>query len=429
MAVVTHRRDPPSWYAETAGKRDDYPALDNDVAADVCIVGGGYAGLSAALHLAERGIDTVLLEAERVGYGASGRNGGQLHSGQRRDQDWLEEKFGLDMARRLWSAGEDAKALVIDLIARHKIDCDLRFGLIHAAHKPRYVDDERHYMERLIETYGYHKLDWLDRGELAEALGTDVYYAGVRDRGAGHLHPLKFAIGLARAAQKAGARIFEKSPAVAVEQRASPIVRTASGSVRAATVVLAGNGYLDGIDTDLDARVLPLNNYILATDPIGAGRAGGILPGGEAASDSRFVIYYWRPSPDGRLLFGGGETYTREFPADIKRFVHAHLRRIYPALADIPVSHAWGGTLAITVNRLPYVRRIGKATYAAAGFSGQGVAVAPWAGKQIAEAIAGNTGGLDLLARLPCPRLPGGKLLRWPIMAAGMAFHALLDRV
>ncbi|MCC2113370.1 MAG: FAD-binding oxidoreductase, partial [Hyphomicrobiales bacterium] len=305
--MATHRYDPPSWYADTAGKRDDYPALDDDINADVCIVGGGYAGLSAALHLAERGIDTVLLEAERVGYGASGRNGGQIHSGQRRDQDWLEERFGLDTARRLWSAGEEAKALVADLISRHDIDCELRYGLIHAVHKPRYVDDERRSMERLVETYGYDKLDWLDRSQLAEALGTDVYHAGVRDRGAGHLHPLKFAIGLARAARKAGVRIFEASPATMLEQRAGPTVRTARGSVSAGTVVLAGNGYIDGIDSDLETRVLPINNYILATEPIGAGAAGGILPGGDAASDSRFVIYYWRPSPDGRLLFGGGE--------------------------------------------------------------------------------------------------------------------------
>jgi gamma-glutamylputrescine oxidase len=264
----------PSLYAAEADPGVAFPALTEPARAHVAIVGGGYTGLSAALHLAEGGVEVALLEAEKIGWGASGRNGGQLHSGQRRDQDWLEAHLGRDDARRLWDMAEEAKALVMDLIARHGIDCHWRAGLIETVHKRRLVRDEIDYVEKLKRDYAYDAVEWLDREALAAAIGTDVYFGGRRDARAGHLDPLKLAQGIARAAAKAGARVHEGTRVTKVARMADGFaLTTAQASLRADIVILAGDGYLHGIDAETEARVMPIDNYILATRPIGAGRA------------------------------------------------------------------------------------------------------------------------------------------------------------
>lgn len=416
----------PSLYAAGADASLSFPPLDGDMRADVAILGGGYTGLSAALHLAEAGVNVVLLEAERVGWGASGRNGGQLHSGQRRDQDWLEAHLGFADALRLWRLAEEAKALVQTLREKHAIECEWRPGLIETVHKVRLVNDERAYVDRLRSRYAYNEVDWLDRAALARIIGTDAYLGGRRDRTAGHLDPLKFAQGLARAAATAGAHIHEGSR---VTKLAGRTLETKTGRVTAETVILAGNGYLDGIDGETEAHVMPIENYILATEPIGAGMPGGLIATGEAVSDTRFVVYYFRPAADGRLVFGGGETYSRRQPADLTAFVRRHLLRIYPQLGGTRIDYAWGGTLAVTMPRLPFIKRIRSGVYAASGYSGQGVALAPFAGKILAEAIRGNPAELDAFAALPVPQFPGGKLLRKPALVAGMLWYALRDRL
>ncbi len=421
-----------SFYAAGADQGLTFPALEGGRRCDVLVVGGGYTGLSAALHLAERGVDVVLVEAERVGWGASGRNGGQLHSGQRQDQEWLEAKFGRAPALALWRMAEEAKALVLGLIARHGIACDWRPGLIEAVHKGRLVAGERAYAEHLREAYGYDAVEWLDREAFAAATGAQGYHGGRRDRGAGHLDPLKLAQGLARAAASAGAAIHEGTRVRRLAGSAATgfTAECGSGTVRADMVVLAGNAYLAGLDAEAESRLMPIVNYLLATEPLGAGRPGGLLPGGEAVSDTRFVVYYWRPTADGRLVFGGGETYRRHAgPADTAAFVRRHLLRIYPQLAGARIDYAWGGQLAITMRRLPLIRRTRPGVYVAAGYSGQGVALAPYAGKLIAEAIAGDSARFDRMAALPAPRFPGGRLLRWPSLVAGMTWYALRDRL
>ena len=297
-----------SFYAATVDAAPSFPPLSGRAQAHVAIIGGGYTGLSAALHLAEAGIDVALVEAKRVGWGASGRNGGQLHSGQRRDQDWLEAKLGVDDAHHLWELAEEAKALVKGLIARHRIECDWRPGLIETTHKRRLVRHEMAYVEKLKRDYGYTAVEWLARDELAAAIGTDVYFGGRRDAEPSHLHPLRVAHGTAR--RQGGARIHERSPATGLTGSAASGFRIACGpraELAAEMVVLAGDGYLAGIDAESEARVMPIDNYILATEPIGAGMPGGLIPGGEAVSDTRFVVYYFRPTADGRLIFGGGE--------------------------------------------------------------------------------------------------------------------------
>jgi gamma-glutamylputrescine oxidase len=330
---------------------------------------------------------------------------------------------------KLWKLAEEAKALTRGLIAKHRIDCDWRDGLIETVHKRRLVDGERAYVEKLKSRYGYAPVEWLDKAAVAQAIGTDVYFGGRRDMGAGHFDPLQFAQGLARAAAAAGARIYEATQATGINLGAVKKVATTRGTVAAETIILAGNGYLDGIDDEIEARVMPIDNYILATEPIGAGQAGGPIAGGEAVSDTRFVVYYFRPSPDGRLIFGGGETYARQAPEDVAGFVRRHLTRIYPRLAGTRIDYAWGGTLAITLPRLPFIRRVRPGVYTAAGYSGPGVALAPFAGKIIADAIAGDPARLDVFAALPVPPFPGGKLLRKPALVAGMLWYGLRDRL
>lgn len=420
----------PSWYAATANALPAFPRLDGAARADVCVLGGGYTGLSAALHLAEAGFDVVLLEAGRVGSGASGRNGGQIHSGQRREQDYLEAAVGMADARKLWDLAEEAKALVRDLIARHAIACDLRAGLIHADHKPHFVAESHAYAAHLRDVYGYDAMEPLSREEIGALVGTSAYHGGVLDRGAGHLHPLNFALGLAAAAQRAGARLHEGTRVTGFAETAEGVtVTTDSGaSVKAGFLLECGNGLMDGLDRRVDAHVMPICNYIAATAPLGE-RAKAIIANDAAVADSRFVVNYFRLSRDGRLLFGGGESYRRALRADVKGFVRPFMLKIFPQLADVPIDYGWGGVLAITLTRSPFVRRLSKHVLVSAGYSGQGVALAPLFGKILAEAVRGQVERLDLLSRLPVPAFPGGTMLRYPLLVAGLSYYALRDRL
>lgn len=415
---------PASWYAAATPPLAPFPPLAGDAEADVCVVGGGYTGLSAALHLAEAGLDVVLLEAQRVGWGASGRNGGQVGSGQRRDQDWLEARFGRDAARRLWDLAEEAKALVRGLVARHAIACDLRPGVIHAA---RRADEVPHYAaeaEKLARDYGYAAVEPLDRAGIAARIGSDAFHGGLLDRGAMHLNPLAYALGLARAAAATGVRIHEGSRVETV----GPPLRTAAGRVRARFVLVAGNGYLGGLVPAVARRVMPINNFVVATAPLGDA-AARLLPFDEAVADSLFVVNYFRLSADRRLLFGGGESYGYRFPRDIAAVVRPRMAAIFPELATTPIDHAWGGTLAITVNRLPAFQRLAPTVFSAGGYSGHGVALATLAGKLMAEAVQGTASRFDLFADLPQPAFPGGGALRWPLLVLAMTWHALRDRL
>jgi gamma-glutamylputrescine oxidase len=405
------------------------PALEGAEAADVCVIGGGYTGLSAALHLAEAGLDVVLVEAQRVGWGASGRNGGQLGSGQRRDQAWLERRFGEGRARALWDLAEEAKALVKDLVARHAIACDLRPGVVHAACRPGEVAAFHAEAEHLARRYGYPYLEPLDRAGLAALVATGAYHGGVLDRDAAHLDPLALALGLAGAAAAAGVRIRERSRVEAIGAGRRPEVRTGRGLVRARHVVLACNGYLGGLAPEVAARVMPINNFIVATAPLGDAAARRLIPGDVAVADSRFVVNYFRLSADHRLLFGGGESYGWRFPGDIAALVRPRMLGVFPDLEGARIDHAWGGTLAITTDRMPAFQRLAPNVFSAAGYSGHGVALATLAGKLIAEAVQGAAGRFDVFATLPQARFPGGALLRWPLLVLAMSWYALRDRL
>jgi len=418
---------PPSYYAATATPLAPFPALMGQRRADVCIIGGGYTGLSAALHLAQAGFDVVLLEAHRVGFGASGRNGGQVGSGQRQDQDWIEAAAGREDARRLWDMAQDAKALVRGLIDRHAMPVTFYPGIAHACRSASEVRHAHAYAEKLARDYGYDQVEPLSRAAMRQIIGSDLYHGGELDRGAGHLHPLNFALGLAAAAAQAGAQIFERSEVHHIAPGPKTVVRTGSGTVSCDHLILAGNGYLGNLDRKVAARVMPINNFILATEPLGA-RAADILSQPIAVADTKFVVNYWRLSEDGRLLFGGGESYGYRFP-DVVKTVMKPMLEVYPQLRDVRIDYAWGGTLAITMNRMPCFLRPAPNVLSASGYSGHGVAMATQAGKMMADVVRGDASGFDLLARLPQPRFPGGAALRWPLLVAAMTWYSLRDRL
>ncbi len=423
---------PDSWYAATAVPLPPFPALKGALRADVVVVGGGYTGLSAALHLAERGFDVVLLEAHRVGWGASGRNGGQLGSGQRQDQFKLEKLVGPAAAQQLWQLGEEAKVVTHDLIDRHKIDCGYRPGLAWAGFTSRETDWMARYADHLDRAYGYREVTALGRAEFAALCPSQAYHGGMLDRGAGHLHPLRYAIGLARAAAAAGVRICERSEVHRIDRgnRAGAKVRVATdaGHVDADHLILAANGYLGGLDRKVAARVMPINNFIVATAPLGA-RAAEVLTRDVAVCDTRFVINYFRLSEDKRLLFGGGETYGYRFPTDIAALVRKPMLEIFPGLRDVAIDYAWGGTLAITPHRVPYFARLAPNVLTASGYSGHGIGTATHAGLVLAEAVAGQAARFDALAALPVPPFPGGAALRAPVLALAMTWFSLRDRL
>jgi len=415
-----------NWYEATAHGRPDLPPLDGDTQADVCVVGAGFTGLGAALALAP-GARVVVLEADRVGSAATGRNGGQVHTGQRRDQAWLETAVGRDDALALWRLAEDARAHFKTLT--DTIPCDWRPGMIHARHRRGGEAEDGAHIALMAERYGYDQLALIDAADLASELGTDAYHGGLVDRGGGHVHPLNLALGMARNAMASGAVIHENTRAQAWRREDGKIVvETASGRVICEQFILTGDGSLNAMAGAARARVMPINNFIAVTEPLGA-RAEAIIRSNAAVSDSRFVVNYFRKTADGRLLFGGGENYRPGFPRDIAGLVRKNLLKVYPQLADVAIPHAWGGTLGITMSRMPFVGEVAPRVRVASGYSGQGVMLAPYVGRLLADAAMGATGPVELLSRLPTPPFPGGRLLRWPLTVAGLSWYALRDRL
>ncbi|HFQ16094.1 MAG TPA: FAD-binding oxidoreductase [Rhodobacteraceae bacterium] len=420
---------PASYYAATATPPGPYPAAEGDLRADLCIIGGGFTGLSAALHAAEAGLEVVLVEAQRVGFGASGRNGGQVHGGQRVDQDTLEQMLGIGRARVLWDLALESVELTLALASAHAPEAGFVPGIIEADHRARFVPHSHAYARKLRDEYGYDRIRPLDRDEIRHLVGSPAYYGGTLDMGGGHLHPLRYAFGLARAAARAGARLFETSRVRSVKAGDPALVQTDKASIRADHVLWACNGYLGHVEPRIARRVMPINNFIAATEPLDDATARGLIRENHAVADSRFVINYYRLSEDNRMLFGGGESYGYRFPADIAAKVRKPMQEIYPQLRGVRIDYAWGGTLGITMKRLPYFARLGPNILTASGYSGHGVALATLGGKLAAEAITGQAGRFDIVAELPAPRFPGGPALRAPLLALAMVWYSLRDRL
>lgn len=420
---------PPSWYAETRDPAPPTQALRGETRADVVVIGGGYTGLSAALHLAQAGVDVALLEAHCIGFGASGRNGGQVGSGQRLEVDDLTRMVGAERTRALWDMAQDAKALVRDLAAQSGVP--FHPGVAHAFLKPAELDHARHMAGLMARDFGYDQISTHDADAFRQIVPSPLYCGGEVDHGAGHLHPLNLALGMGRLAAQAGARLYENawvhhiSHARSASQKT--VIQTEQGRVICDHVLLAANGYLGQLNGHVAARVMPINNFIAVTEPLGP-RAALVLRDNIAVHDTRFVVNYWRMDGD-RLIFGGGENVSYRFPGDIAAKVRKPLERVYPALKGVRLTHAWGGTLAITMNRLPCFARPAPNCLSASGFSGHGVALATLAGRQMAQAVLGQADGFDTMATLPSPPFPGGQSLRWPLLVAGMGWYALRDRL
>lgn len=420
---------PDTFYTSTAEGMRERPTLAGAERADVCVIGGGFTGLSAALNLAERGFDVVLLEAERIGFGASGRCGGLVGSGQRKDVLETEADFGMARSRQLWDFAELAKDEIRDRVKKHEMPCDLQNGQLVGIHKKSYLGWAQELTDALAERYDYPFCQSLDAEQTKERVATNGFLEALYDSHALTLHPLNYALGLANAASKAGVRIFERSRVTNYSRKDPAHIETLQGSVTANFVVLACNGYLDKLEPRVAGKIMPINNFMLATEPLGEDRARQLIDGRFGIHDTRFVVDYFRLSDDHRLLFGGGENYRYNFPPDIKSFVRKYMLRLFPQLKDVAIDYAWGGTLSVTVNRLPHVGRLKPNLYFAQGYSGHGISTANFAGKVIAEAIAGTAEKFDVFANLPTHTFPGGTHLRYPGMVLAMLYYTIKDRI
>lgn len=420
---------PPSYYASISHQLNRFPEVEGALKCDICIVGGGYTGLSSALHLAQKGYDVILLDAQRIGFGASGRNGGQVGQGQRLDQDELEPMLGAERARGLWDIATQSVDLVRELAESDLVECKFHDGIIHADHRKRYVRHSLDYAKKLQDDYGYDKIRGLERDEVHELIASDAYYGGTLDLGAGHINPLGFAFGLARMAMAAGVRIFEQSCVTGLQPTSPAMVTTDKAQISAEYVILACNGYLGDLNKKVASIVMPINNYIVATEPLPFVQREALIRHNYAVADSKFVVNYFRFSDDGRLLFGGTESYGYRFPQNIADKVRKPMNVIFPQLKNIKIDYAWGGTLAITMNRMPHFERLAGHIFSLSGYSGHGVAMATLAGQIAADAIAGQAERFDLMAEVPNQRFLGGAALRTPLLALAMLYYSLRDKL
>jgi gamma-glutamylputrescine oxidase len=421
-----------SYYAASANRQLDYPALGGELRADVCIVGGGFSGLNTAIELAQKGLSVVLLEAHKIGWGASGRNGGQLIRGVGHGVEQFESVIGAQGVRELKLMGLEAVEIVRQRIEQFNINCDLSWGYCDLANKPSHLDDFAEDMAELKQLGYRHEMRLLQPEQMHEVVGSNRYVGGMIDMGSGHLHPLNLALGEAAAAQSLGVQLFENSAVTHIDYGNEVKVHTAQGVVRAATLVLGCNAYLNGLNSNLGGKVLPAGSYVIATEPLSEAEAQAIIPQNMALCDQRVALDYYRLSADRRLLFGGACHYSGRDPADIAGYMRPKMLEVFPHLKDVKIDYQWGGMIGIGANRLPQIGRLKEQpnVYYAQAYSGHGVNATHLAGKLLGEAIAGQaSSGFDLFAKVPHMTFPGGKHLRSPLLALGMLWHRMKELV
>ncbi|MBA1225683.1 NAD(P)/FAD-dependent oxidoreductase [Stutzerimonas stutzeri] len=425
---MPHKDYPTSYYAATANQTASRPALADHHQVDVCIIGAGYTGLSTALFLLEKGFSVTVLEAVKVGFGASGRNGGQIVNSYSRDLDSIERSVSEPAAKLIGEMAFEGGRIIRDQVARYNIRCDLKDGGVFAAFNKK----QMHHLEAqkaLWERYGYQHLELLDQHDIQQVVASDRYAGGMLDKQGGHIHPLNLALGEATAIESLGGIIYENSPAIRVERGEQPVVHTPDGSIRARFVVVAGNAYLGGLIPELAAKSMPCGTQVIATEPLDEELARSLLPQDYCVEDCNYLLDYYRLSADKRLIYGGGVVYGARDPADVTSIIRPKMLKTFPQLANVKVDYAWTGNFLLTLSRLPQVGRLGSNIYYSQGCSGHGVTYTHVAGKVIAEALSGQAERFDAFASLPHYPFPGGQRFQAPLSALGAMYYSLRDRI
>ena len=422
-----------SYYAASANETPTYPVLEDNMIADVCVVGGGFAGLSSAIELADRGYKVVVLEANHIGFGASGRNGGQIIAGLACEQGVIENALGFEAAKTVWGMTLAALDLVRERVKRFDIKCDLTDGFLGVSVNEKKGRELRQWFDGMATKYGYdNDANWIEPAHIRDWIGSQRYFNGYYDKRGGHLHPLNYCLGLAKGAASLGVRIFQHSAVTQMQQGDSVVLTTDKGSVKAKFVVLAGNMYLPEVSPKLAPklakRIMPVGTYIIATEPVEANLAAKLIPKNAAVCDTNFVLDYFRFSGDKRMIYGGRVSYSAMTPPNLTEKMQARMAETFPQLANTKVEYTWGGFVDISMNRAPDFGRIAPNVYYLQGFSGHGVALTGLAGKLVAEAISGQPERLDLIAKIKHHDFPGGKLLRTPALVLGMAWYQLREK-
>lgn len=429
--VTNHQMNAPkehmkSWYAASVPPCPTQPTLVGHERADICILGAGIFGLSTAIELAEAGYQVIVLEAERIGWGASGRSGGQVIFGFGCDQAKIAAMVGVEDSKKLFDWSLEGIRLLHQRCAKYGINCDWRDTHAHVPIKPRQVTELKHWQRDLAENYHYD-LQWWEKDRLRETLASDRYLGALVDPNSGHLHPLKYTQGLASAALSLGVRIFENSKVQKLVRGANPVFKTENGDVTCNFAVLAGNAYVYGIAPELDSKIMPVGTYIGATESLGSERAKNLIKNDMAVADINWALDYFRLSSDHRLLFGGRASYSTLPPPHLAGTLHRRMARVFPTLANVKLDYVWGGYVDISLNRAPHWGRLGANVYFAQGFSGHGVAATGLAGRIISEAIHGQSQRLDVFSKISHRPFPGGRVFRTPLLVAAMAWYKLRD--
>lgn len=419
---------PASYYAATANMTKERPALQEAKQTDVCVIGAGYTGLSTALFLLEKGFSVTVLEAAKVGFGASGRNGGQIVNSYSRDLDSIERSVDSSAAKLIGQMAFEGGKIIRERVARYNIQCDLKDGGAFAALSQK----QMHHLEAqkaLWERYGYHQLELVDEQGIKRVVASDRYIGGMLDKQGGHIHPLNLALGEAAAVESLGGVVYENSPAVRIERGEQPLIHTPTGNVRAKFVVVAGNAYLGDLIPELAAKSMPCGTQVIATEPLDEELARSLLPQDYCVEDCNYLLDYYRLSADKRLIYGGGVVYGARDPADIESIIHPKMLKTFPQLAKVRIDYAWTGNFLLTLSRLPQVGRLGSNIYYSQGCSGHGVTYTHVAGKVIAEALSGQAERFDAFASLPHYPFPGGQRFQAPLSALGALYYSLRDRL
>ncbi|WP_445158049.1 NAD(P)/FAD-dependent oxidoreductase [Halomonas sp. E14] len=417
-----------SYYAATSNPSPERAALVGDIECEVCVVGAGFTGISSALHLVEQGRRVVVLEAARVGFGASGRNGGQIVNSYSRDMDVIEAKYGTGTARALGDMAFEGNRIIRERIRHYAIACDLKNGNLFAACNRKQFEGLREH-KALWERFGNHELELLEGEAYRREVGSARYVGALVDHSGGHLHPLNLVLGQAAAFASLGGVIHEQTPVIAVEHGERVTLRTPQGSVRAERVVMAGNAYLQGVLPELESKSMPCGTQIITTEPLPEALRRELIPNDMAVEDCNYLLDYYRFTADGRLLYGGGVNYGGQDPTDIAAVIRPKMLKTFPQLAEVRIDFAWSGNFLMTLNRLPQFGRLNDNVYYAQGYSGHGVTCSHLAGKLIAEVIRGDSQRFDAFAGLPHLPFPGGRLLRVPLSALGAWYYATRDRL